>query len=92
MTCTIQTSFKNVDIEKGIIERIYSYSIFSILVLYWVFSPQLYYNRCITLEFTPIEMITVSVCYSILITSTLLVIYYNTKNDVTTWITKKVCL
>ena len=86
MTYTLKTFFNNVDIKEGIIERIYSYSIFSIVFLYWVYSPQLLYNRFVELEFTTMQMLSVCTCYSMLLTSSLLVIYFNTRDGVIDWL------
>ena len=90
MTYTLKTFFDNVDIKRGIIERIYSYSIFSIVFLYWVYSPQLLYDRFTELEFTPTQMLSVCTCYSMLLTSSLLVIYFNTRDNVVGWLRGKI--
>lgn len=90
MAYTLKTFFDNADIKGGIIERIYSYSIFCVIFLYWVYSPQILYDRFVVLEFTPIEMLSGCACYSMLLTSSLCVIYFNTRDSITNWLKGKI--
>ena len=88
MTYTLKTFFRNA--KNGFIERIYGYTIFSLLCLYWVYSTERILNQSIKLGSTPFEMIMVTGCYAIIVTSALLVIYFNTRDDVFNWLKNKV--
>ena len=72
--------------KNTFIKGIYGYTIFSLLCLYWVYSTERILNQSIKLGSTPFEMIMVTGCYAIIVTSALLVIYFNTKDDVVDWI------
>ena len=84
MTYTLKTFFRNA--KNGFIEEIYGYTIFSLLCLYWVYSTERILEQSIKLGSTPFEMIMVTGCYAIIVTSALLAIYFNTRDDVVNWL------
>ena len=80
MSYTIKTFLHNAKI--CFIEEIYDYVIFGLLVVYWLYSPNFIYNKSVELQQTPFEMVIVAGTLAMLTTSSLLVIYYNTRTGV----------
>jgi hypothetical protein len=73
-------------LKRLFIENVYPYSIFSSLTLYWIYSTEWIYNQSIELQITPWELVMVTGFYAIIVTSSLLVVYYSTKDDFMNWL------
>lgn len=87
MTYTLKTFVHNA--KEGFIEFGYGYVVLSILVLYWIYSTEWIYTQSVELGSTPMQIIIVTGCYAMLVTTAVLIIYYNTKDSVVDWLKEK---